>query len=88
MLADRAACRRHGARALVSAFARLVEAGAPPPPAGAVAAADTSVRARLDLRLDVRAHRVQAALLVLAAVAVLVLPTVLVVLPWLSRLAR
>ncbi len=88
VLADRAARRRHGAQALVSAFTRLVEGGAPQPPAGAVAAVDTSVRARLDLLLDARAHRLQATVVLLAAVAVLVVPTVLVVLPWLSRLAR
>jgi hypothetical protein len=51
------------------------------------AAVDTSVRARLDLLLDDRAHPVQATVLVLAAVAVLVLPTMLVVLPWLAGLA-
>jgi len=88
VLADRAARRHHGAQMLVSAFTRLVEGGAPQPPAGAVAAADTSVRARLDLLLDARVHRLQATAVLLAAVAVLVLPTVLVVLPWLGHLAR
>lgn len=88
VLADRAAQRRHGARALVSAFATLLDGGAVRAPDGAVAAVDTALQARLDLLLDHRSHRAQAALLLLLAAGVLVLPTVLVVLPWLTGLHR
>ena len=56
-------------------------------PDGAVAAVDTALQARLDLLLDDGTHRVQAVVLLLVAAAVLVLPTVLVVLPWLAGLA-
>jgi Zn-dependent protease with chaperone function len=86
VLADRAARRRHGARVLVSAFSALVDGGATQAPDGAVAAADTGMAARLELLLDEDSHRVQATVVLLTAVGVLVLPTLLVVLPWLSSL--
>lgn len=85
VLADRAARRRHGAHALVAAFSKLAAGGSAP--AGAVAASDVGLSARLDLLLDDRRHPVQAALLLIVAAAVLVLPTLLVVLPWLAGLA-
>lgn len=84
VLADRAAVRRHGARALVGALSALLEAGATRAPDGAVAAIDTALQVRLGLLLDDGTHRVQATVLLLLAAAVLVLPTVLVVLPWLA----
>jgi Zn-dependent protease with chaperone function len=87
VLADRTARRRHGARALVSAFSTLVDAGATRAPDGAVAASDTGLQARLGLLLDERPHRAQAVLLMAAAAAALVLPTLLVVTPWLRGLA-
>jgi Zn-dependent protease with chaperone function len=87
VLADRAARRRHGARLLVGAFSALVEAGVLTAPESAIAASDTGLRVRLDLLLDEGPHRMQAAVVLAAAAAVLVLPTVLVVLPWLSHLS-
>jgi len=86
VLADRAARRRHGARTLVGAFSTLAAAGPTAAPDGAVAASDVGLGARLDLLLDDRTHRLQAAVVLLVAIAVLALPTVLVVLPWLSGL--
>lgn len=88
VLADRAARKRHGARALVAAFSALTAAGAAPVPDSALAAHGTGLRARVDLLLDDRPHRWQAAAVLVAAAAVLVLPTVLVVLPWLTDLPR
>ncbi|HEX2895406.1 MAG TPA: M56 family metallopeptidase [Marmoricola sp.] len=87
VLADAAARRRHGARALVSAFAALVDGGLAHAPDGAVAAVDGSLQVRLGLLLDDRRHVPQAVLLLVLAVGVLVLPTLLVVLPWLTGLA-
>jgi Zn-dependent protease with chaperone function len=84
VLADRAAQRRHGPRALVGALSALLDAGATRAPDGAVAAVDTALQVRLGLLLHQGSHRVQATFLVLLAAAVLVLPTVLVVLPWLG----
>ena len=84
VLADRAARRRYGARPLVAAFSALAGAGAAPE--GAVAVSDVGLAARLALLVDARPHRLQAAVLALAAACVLVLPTLLVVLPWLSGL--
>jgi Zn-dependent protease with chaperone function len=86
VLADRAARRRHGPRELVGAFSALVAGGAAQAPEGAVAASDTGLQARLDLLLEEGSHPLQAAIVLVAAVAVLVAPTVLVVLPWLTKL--
>jgi Zn-dependent protease with chaperone function len=86
VLADRAARRRHGARELVTAFTALTAPGAVRAPDSALAASDTGLRVRLDLLLDERPHRIQAAVLGAVAVAVLVAPTLLVVLPWLSSI--
>ena len=82
VLADRAARRHYGARPLVSAFGALTSAA----PEATLAASDLGLRARLDLLLDERQHRLQAAGMIAAAIGVLVLPTLLVVLPWLSGL--
>jgi Zn-dependent protease with chaperone function len=87
LLADRAARRRHGARTLVAAFSALLEGGLAHAPDGAVAAADTHLQARVGLLLDDRRHLAQAVVLLLLAAGVLVVPTLLVVLPWLSSLA-
>jgi Zn-dependent protease with chaperone function len=87
VLADRAARRRQGAQALVSAFSALLDGGMTQAPAGAVAAADSDLQVRVELLLDERRHGVQATVLVLLASGVLVLPTLLVVLPWLSGLS-
>ncbi|HET6166359.1 MAG TPA: M56 family metallopeptidase [Marmoricola sp.] len=88
VLADRAARRRHGAAEVVRAFATLAADGSPAAPESAIAAAGVGLAARLDLLLDEGPHRVQAAALLVTALAVLVLPTVLVVLPWLTALRR
>ncbi len=87
VLADRAAQRRHGSRALVSAFSALAVGGGVAAPEGAVAASEVGLRARLELLLDDARHPVQAGSVSVAAGAVLVLPTLLVVLPWLTELA-
>jgi len=87
VLADRAARRRVGAQPLVSAFHALATPGAAPAPDSALGASDTGLQARLDLLVDEGRHRLQAAALLLGAAAVLVLPTLLVVLPWLHRFA-
>jgi Zn-dependent protease with chaperone function len=85
VLADRAARRRCGPRALLTAFSALTGAGTTAPHA-TLAASDVGLRARLDLLLDERPHRVQATAVTLAAIGVLVAPTLLVVLPWLTTL--
>ncbi|MGY2875349.1 Zn-dependent protease with chaperone function [Marmoricola sp. URHA0025 HA25] len=87
VLADRAARRRHGAKPLVSAFQALAAGGATAAPESALAASGTGLRARLDLLLDEARHPVQAVVVLLIAAGVLVLPTLLVVLPWLHGLA-
>jgi beta-lactamase regulating signal transducer with metallopeptidase domain len=86
VLADRAARRRHGARSLVAAFSTLAATGSAAAPDGAVAASDVGRGARLDLLLDDRPHRLQATGVLVGAAAVLALPTLLVVLPWLAGL--
>lgn len=83
VLADRAACRSGDRRALLSALLAL--AGSPAP-AGSLGSAGSSLAARVEVLRDTRAHRVQAAAVALLAGAVLALPTLLVVLPWLNRL--
>jgi Zn-dependent protease with chaperone function len=83
VLADRAAVRAGDRRALVSALLAL--AGSPAP-AGALGSAGSSLQARVEVLCDTGTHRLQAALVVVLAVALLALPTLLVVLPWLSGL--
>lgn len=83
VLADRAARRVVGPRPVIEALDRLVATV----PRGAVAAggvgADRGVVAvRTMLLGDVAGHRIQALLVMAAAIAVLVLPTALVVFPW------
>ena len=87
VLADRAARSRHGARNLVAALAALTAGGAAGVPESAIAASEVGLQARLDLLLDENPHRLQAGMVLVGAIAVLVLPTVLVVLPWLTGLA-
>ena len=57
-----------------------------PAPTGALGSAGSSLQARVEVLCDTGAHRLQAALVVVLAVALLALPTLLVVLPWLSGL--
>lgn len=85
ILADRSARDRVGARPLVSALDRLVAEGLPEAALGAAEAG--TLRARLEVLLDERGpHRAQAALLYALALAVLLVPTLLVVVPWLESL--
>jgi Zn-dependent protease with chaperone function len=89
VLADRAARRRLGPAPLVRALAALVGSTVPPAAlavagAGADGGADGGeLAARMVLLRDERPHRVLAAGLYAGAVAVLVLPTVFVAVPWL-----
>ncbi len=85
MLADDAACRRHGAAALRGALATL--GAAADGPAGAGHDEEAERRHRLD-RLAPGAPRPDgrlAAAVLAAAAGVLVLPTVFLVVPWLDR---
>jgi beta-lactamase regulating signal transducer with metallopeptidase domain len=83
VLADRAAVRRGERHALVSALLVLAGSAAPE---GALGSAGSSIGARAEVLRDTRPHRVQALLVLLLAGAVLAVPTLLVVLPWLSGL--
>ncbi|GAA2110373.1 M56 family metallopeptidase [Nocardioides furvisabuli] len=82
VLADRAACRTGDRRALVSALLELADS---PAPAGALGSAG-SLAARVEVLRDTRPHRAQALLVLALAAAILALPTLLVVLPWLAGL--
>jgi Zn-dependent protease with chaperone function len=82
VLADRAACRTGDRRALASALLALAGSQAP---AGALGSAG-SLAARVEVLRDTRPHRAQAVLVLLLAAAILALPTLLVVLPWLAGL--
>jgi Zn-dependent protease with chaperone function len=83
VLADRAAVRRADRRALVSALLALAGSEAP---AGSLGASGSSLAARVEVLRDTRSHRLQAPLVGALAVALLALPTLLVVLPWLAAL--
>lgn len=82
VLADRAAVRTGGRRALASALLTL--AGSPAP-AGSLGSG-SSLAARVEVLCDTRSHRVQSAVVIILAVAILAVPTLLIVLPWLSGL--
>ncbi|GAA4698903.1 M56 family metallopeptidase [Nocardioides nanhaiensis] len=85
VLADRAAARRAGRAPLARALVTLAAGAAPE---GSVGAADdvTGLRTRIELLREVRRRPVQAALVLAAAGALLVLPTAFVVGPWLGGL--
>jgi hypothetical protein len=83
VLADRAACRTGGRRDLVSALVTLAGSQAP---AGSLGSAGSSLAARLEVLRDTRPHPWQSAAVSVLAAAILALPTLLVVLPWLDRL--
>ncbi|RYC03632.1 M56 family metallopeptidase [Nocardioides ganghwensis] len=83
VLADRAACRAGDRRALASALLAL--AGSPAP-AGSLGSSGSSLAARVEVLRDTRPRPVQAAGVALLAAAILALPTLLVVLPWLAGL--
>lgn len=83
ILADRAAVRLGDRRALVSALLALAGSRTP---RGALSAAGPGLVERVAVLRDTRPHPVQATLVTLGALAVLALPTGLVVLPWLTGL--
>jgi Zn-dependent protease with chaperone function len=83
VLADRAACRGGGRRDLLSA---LVTLAGSPAPAGSLGSTGSSLAARVEVLRDTRAHPWQAASVSVLAAAILALPTLLVVQPWLGGL--
>ena len=83
VLADRAAVRRGERRGLVSALLVLAGSSAPQ---GALGSAGSSLGARVEVLRDTGQHRVQAALVLVVAGALLAVPTLLVVVPWLTGL--
>jgi beta-lactamase regulating signal transducer with metallopeptidase domain len=85
VLADRAAVRAGDGdrRALLSALLTL--AGSPAPE-GALGSTGSSLAARVEVLSDPHSHRVQAGGVLLLAAAILAVPTLLVVLPWLAGL--
>lgn len=87
VLADRAAARAEGRQAVGRALVEL-GSGAPAGAGDGVTLGSTSgdLLTRVRLLADRRPHRVQAALAVAAAVALLVLPTAFVVAPWVRGL--
>lgn len=93
VLADQAARRRHGAAALGRALLALTErdpavsSAAPGRSRAVLAAGGAQVLVRIGLLEGDRPHRLLGTGLVASAAAVLVLPTVLVVVPWLTSLA-
>jgi hypothetical protein len=82
VLADRAAVRTGGRRALVSALLALAGSRAPEGSLGSAG----SLAARVEVLGDTGSHRLQATAVLLLAAAILALPTLLVVLPWLTGL--
>jgi len=84
VLADRAARASYDTACVLRALEGMLDA--PVPHATLGAGGELSVR--IEVLLDERDRRAQAVLLYAASAAVLLLPTVLVVLPWLSSLCR
>jgi beta-lactamase regulating signal transducer with metallopeptidase domain len=82
VLADRAAVRAGDRRALLAALLALAGSRAPEGSLGSAG----SLAARVEVLRDTGSHRPQAAVVLLLAAAILALPTLLVVLPWLSAL--
>ncbi|WP_299930135.1 M56 family metallopeptidase [uncultured Nocardioides sp.] len=83
VLADRAACRGGDRRALLSA---LVTLAGSPAPAGSLGSTGPALAARAEVLGDPRSHPWQAVAVAVLAAAILALPTLLVVLPWLNGL--
>ncbi len=89
VLADRAAVRAQGSRAVGRALVELAGSRAGGPGSGVTlgsGVAGVDLVARVRLLADGRSHRAQATALVLLALALLVLPTAFVVTPWLVEL--
>lgn len=83
VLADRAALRAASAKSLGNALLALAGGRAP---VATIGAATSELVLRVELLRDVRPRPLQAGALVLTAVLLLALPTVFVVLPWLTAL--
>ncbi|WP_457207338.1 M56 family metallopeptidase [Nocardioides sp. P5_C9_2] len=83
VLADRAAVRRGDRRALASALLALAGSHTP---GGALGATGTGLVERVAVLRDTRPHRLQSVVVTLSALALLALPSALVVLPWLAGL--
>lgn len=84
VLADRAAIRASGAPALLRALSALLDSSTP---RAALGASGTGVAVRVGLLMDERPRPLLATVAYVTALAVLALPTLLVVLPWLDALA-
>lgn len=82
VLADRAARTSYGSACVLRALQRLLDAPTP----HATLGAGGELRVRIGILLDERDRRAQAAAMYVASAAVLLIPTVLVVLPWLASL--
>ncbi len=83
VLADRAAVRDGRARDLGSALLAMAEGRLP---SGALGAADRGLAARVALLADDGGHRAQSLAVAASGIALVVLPTVMVVRPWLQAL--
>ncbi len=91
ILADRAAVAVAGERALYAALLTMSSGRAPQGALGALGghgAASSELTARIRAVREAGAHRVQTIVVVSAAACLLVLPTVLVVAPWMAALSR
>ncbi|MDQ1103843.1 Zn-dependent protease with chaperone function [Nocardioides zeae] len=87
MCADRAAARAAGRRPLAQALVQLAESRAPAAAMGAGSGPTSDLVARIEVLGDPAPPRTQGPALVVLALAVLVLPTWLVVAPWLAAVA-
>ncbi|MFS3130497.1 M56 family metallopeptidase [Nocardioides sp. Bht2] len=81
VIADRSAVRHSGSLPLGRALVALAEGRAPQ---AALGVGGSHLLARVELLAEDRPRRVQAATLLTAAVAVLLLPTAFIVVPWLA----
>ncbi|WZH53432.1 MAG: M56 family metallopeptidase [Nocardioides alkalitolerans] len=87
MCADRAAARAAGRRPLAQALVQLAESRAPAAAMGAGSGRTSDLVARIEVLGDPAPPRPQGPVLVVLSLAVLVLPTWLVVAPWLAAVA-
>ncbi|GAB3087589.1 M48 family metalloprotease [Nocardioides zeae] len=87
MCADRAAARAAGRRPLAQALVQLAESRAPAAAMGAGSGTTSDLAARIEVLGDPAPPRPQGPALVVVSLAVLVLPTWLVVAPWLAAVA-
>ena len=78
VIADQAARKAHGSRAVARALVELADSRAPE---SALAAGGNGLAARVGLLVDERPHRLLSAVILLAAVAVVALPSAFIVAP-------